>query len=247
MKLTILTLFPDFFASPFQSSILKRAAAAQSVDFQVINIRDYATDKHKVTDDRPYGGGPGMVMKVEPIYAALADVLGNDPVTHVSANRQKKNWTTKVVLTSAKGKLFQQASAAQYSQLEQLVIICGHYEGVDERVVEHLIDEEVRIGDYVLTGGEPAALVMADAITRLLPGVLGNDESTTGESHSTPGFFAHPQYTRPAEFHDWSVPAVLLNGNHAEITEWRQQQTSPASAPRGLTPGVEVTTDEASE
>lgn len=231
MKLSILTLFPDFFQTPFQSSILKRASVHQHIDVQIVNIRDFAFDKHKVTDDRPYGGGPGMVMKVEPIYKALESVLGKDPVEHVKQNAQTDVWKTKVILTSAKGKLFQQASAQQYSELDHLVIICGHYEGVDERVVEHLIDEEVRIGDYVLTGGEPAALVMVDAVTRLLPGVLGNEESNTGESHSTPGFFAHPQYTRPVEFNGWKVPDILLTGHHAQITDWRQKQTSPDEEP----------------
>jgi tRNA (guanine37-N1)-methyltransferase len=165
-----------------------------------------------------------MVMKVDPIFAALSSVLGSDPVAHREENKRINQPKTLVILTSAKGKQFVQGSAKQYSALDHLIILCGHYEGVDERVAEYLVDEEVRIGDYVLTGGEPAALVMADAVTRLLPGVLGNEESNTGESHSTPGFLAHPQYTRPVEFNGWKVPEVLLTGHHAQITDWRQQQ-----------------------
>ncbi len=247
MKLSILTLFPQFFESAFQSSILKRAISGQQVTVELVNIRDFATDKHKVTDDRPYGGGPGMVMKVEPIYAALQHTLKVDPVQHVQQNATQSSWQTKVVLTSAKGKLFHQASAGQYAELEHLVIICGHYEGVDERVAQYLIDEEVRIGDYVLTGGEPAALVMADAVTRLLPGVLGNEESTSGESHSTPGFLAHPQYTRPVEFQGWKVPDILLTGHHAQITDWRHQQTSPDVAHPESAAEVEGEDHEASQ
>jgi tRNA (guanine37-N1)-methyltransferase len=224
MKVTILTLFPDFFQTPLQASILKRAIETQAVEFNIVNIRDYATDKHKVTDDRPYGGGPGMVLKVDPIHAALQDVLGMDPAVHRLENLEKNSWKTWVILTSAKGKVFSQPSAQKFSTLEHLVIICGHYEGVDERVADHLIDEEVRIGDYVLTGGEPAALVMTDAVVRLLPGVLGNDQSTEGESHSSPGFLAHPQYTRPVEFKGWKIPEILLTGHHAQITDWRQQK-----------------------
>jgi len=226
MKLTILTIFPDFFTTPFQASMLNRAQQERVVEFVVVDIRDFAIDKHKITDDRPYGGGPGMVMKVDPIYAALESVLRTDPARHRQQNRESNNWKTRVILTSAKGKLFTQGGAQRFSKLEHLIILCGHYEGVDERVAEQLVDEEVRIGDYVLTGGEPAALVIADTISRLLPGVLGNEESNVGESHSSPGFMAHPQYTRPIEFHGWNVPEVLLTGHHANITDWRHKQTS---------------------
>jgi len=226
MKLSILTLFPEFFDTPFQASILKRAQDTSAVEFNIVNIRDFATDKHKVTDDRPYGGGPGMVMKVDPIYLALESVLGVDPAAHRNQNREKGLWSTRVLLTSAKGRLFTQGSAQLYSKLEHLIILCGHYEGVDERVAEYLVDEEVRIGDYVLTGGEPAAVVIADAVSRLQPGVLGNEESIVGESHSVPGYMAHPQYTRPVEFKGWKVPDILLTGHHANITDWRHQQTS---------------------
>lgn len=214
MKFTILTLFPEFFTTPFQASILKRAQAelgkdTAPIEISVINIRDFATDKHKITDDHPYGGGPGMVMKVEPIDLALESVKKNS------------NGKSMTLLTSAKGKVFTQQKAQEYSQLDEIIIICGHYEGVDERVAEHLVDEEVRIGDYVMTGGEPAAIVIVDAVTRLLPGVLGNEESAVQESHSEPGYLEHPQYTRPEEYKGWKVPEVLLSGHHAKIKEWQ--------------------------
>jgi tRNA (guanine37-N1)-methyltransferase len=211
MRIFILTLFPEFFETPLQASILKRAQENNAVEFTIVNIRDFATDKHKTTDDRPYGGGAGMVMKVEPIDLALQSI-------------GQPNGQRKTLLTSAKGRLFTQQLAQEYAHHDELVIICGHYEGVDERVADHLIDEEVRIGDYVLTGGEPAAVVMSDAVTRLLPGVLGNEESLEDESHSIPGQLAHPQYTRPENYQGWDVPKVLLQGNHKEIDEWRRQQ-----------------------
>lgn len=213
MTITILTLFPDFFTGPLSESILKRAQAKGLVKIKVVNIRDYATDPHQTTDDRPFGGGPGMVMKVEPIAKALAAV-----------NKNLKIDNSKVILTSAKGKLFTQQKAQDYSRLDDLIIICGHYEGVDERVAEHLVDEEVRIGDYVLTGGETAAAVMTDAVTRLIPGVLGNDESNKDESHTRPGELSYPQYTRPEVYKGWPVPPVLLTGDHAAIKQWREEQ-----------------------
>lgn len=215
MRFNILTLFPEFFVSPFGESILKRAqqkdgSGKTPLEINIVNIRDFTTDKHHVTDDHPYGGGAGMVMKIEPIDRALESL----PVT-------KNKIHSKVILTSAKGKLFNQQVAKEYSQLEEITIICGHYEGVDERVAEHLVDEEVRIGDFVMTGGEPAAIVMVDAITRLLPNVLGNELSIVHESHSEPGYFEHAQYTRPEEYKGWKVPEVLLSGHHAEIEKWR--------------------------
>lgn len=242
LQINILTLFPEMFEGPFQESMLKRAQDPQfhqghpPVSISVINIRDFATDKHHTTDDHPYGGGAGMVMKVEPIARALTSLKipnSNPPdggqISKQNQNSNIKNTTSiidnsKIVLTSAKGKMFTQAVAKEYSELQELTIICGHYEGVDQRVIDHLIDEEVRIGDYVLTGGEQAAIVISDAVTRLLPGVLGNDESLLDESHSEPGFFAHPQYTRPAEYNGWKVPDVLLQGNHQEIMKWRKER-----------------------
>lgn len=213
MRITILTIFPDFFVSPLQTSILKRAAKKQLVDFQLVNIREYANDKHQTTDQRPYGGGPGMVMMVEPIDKALQAV-----------GAKKGTSMQQILLTSAKGALFDQATAVELSQLEHLVLICGHYEGVDERVAEHLVDGEIRIGDYVLTGGEVAATVITDAVTRLIPGVLGNELSNQNESHSQKGVFAPPQFTKPAIYRGWEVPEVLRSGNHAQIEEWKQKQ-----------------------
>lgn len=225
MKITILTLFPDFFVSPLTSSMLKRAQISEVVDFSIINIRNFATDKHQTTDDRPFGGGAGMVLKVEPIFRAL-DSLNLLEKEGDRAGRRKRDDGKLVVLTSAKGQVFTQQSAHDYAtKYSEVIIICGHYEGVDERVADHLIDAEVRIGDYVLTGGEPAALVLTDAITRLVPGVLGNESSLEGESHTILGVLAHPQYTRPEQFNNWEVPEVLLSGNHAAIEEWRRNNT----------------------
>ncbi len=218
MKITILTLFPDFFTSTLGLSILKRAQDSGLVEFNIINIRDFTTDKHRVTDDRPFGGGPGMVMKVEPIFNALNSLV------------KPQNGKRTVVLTSAKGKLFTQQKAEEYADQDELVLICGHYEGVDERVAQNLIDEEIRIGEYVLTGGEPAAVVIADAVARLLPGVLGNEASNQEESHSEPGVLGFPQYTRPETFNTWSVPKELLGGNHAKIREWREKNRDTDAA-----------------
>jgi tRNA (guanine37-N1)-methyltransferase len=216
MTVHILTLFPEYFESVLGTSILKRAQQKEMVHFNIVDIRDFSEDKHQTADDRPYGGGPGMVMKIEPIAKALESV--KNQITH------KESQKTKIILTSAKGRSFTQPLAQEYAQLDDLVIICGHYEGVDERVAEHLIDEEVRIGDYVLTGGEPAAAVMIDAVTRLIQGVLGNEESNQDESHSQPGRMGVPQYTRPEEFNGWKVPEVLLSGHQKNIDKWREVQ-----------------------
>ncbi len=213
MTIHILTLFPEYFESILATSILKRAQDQGKVLFDVVDIRYFAQDKHQTADDRPYGGGPGMVMKIEPIAKALEST---------KAKLSGKNVLT--LLTSAKGKSFTQQTAREYASLDDLIILCGHYEGVDERVAEHLIDEEVRIGDYVLTGGEPAAAVILDAVARLQPGVLGNEFSNVDESHSEPGKMGFPQYTRPEEFNGWKVPEVLLNGNHKDIVAWREEQ-----------------------
>jgi tRNA (guanine37-N1)-methyltransferase len=193
--------------------MIKKAQEKGAIVFNIIDIRDFATDSHQTTDDRPFGGGPGMVMKIEPIDLALHG-LG---LTKDTENK-------KIVLTSAKGKMFDQNIAKDYSKLEELVLICGHYEGVDERVSENLIDEELRIGDYVLTGGEPAVAVVLDAVTRLLPDVLGNQESHLDESHSVPGKLGHPSYTRPSEYKGMKVPEVLLTGDHQKIDQWRKDQ-----------------------
>lgn len=210
MKIRILTLFPDFFKDPLGSSMLKQASSKNLVSYEVVDIRDHTIDRHRTTDDRPYGGGPGMVMMVEPIDRALSSLPALD--------------NHRVVLTSAKGEIFTQQKATDYAQLDGLTIICGHYAGVDERVARHLVDDEVRIGDYVLTGGEPAALVITDSVTRLIPGVLGNESSCLDESHSNPGKLGFPQYTRPADYKGWQVPSVLLEGDHQAISKWRKHQ-----------------------
>ena len=213
MKINILTIFPDFFTTPLSTSILKRAAAKQLVEFKILNLRDFATDKHQTTDQRPFGGGPGMVMMIEPIDKALQS-LG---VVKGQVNKQ-------IILTSAKGSVFTQITAASFAALDELTVICGHYEGVDERVALHLVDQEIRIGDYVLTGGETAALEMTDAVTRLIPGVLGNEFSNQGESHSEPGKMGHPQYTKPVDYNGWVVPEILLSGHHEKIQNWRNNK-----------------------
>jgi len=213
LKINILTLFPEYFMTPLKSSIIGKAIENKKVVINLINIRDYALDKHHITDEPPYGGGAGMVMKIEPIDRALAFL-----------DLKKETPNKKILLTSAKGKVFRQSQARELASLEEVTIICGHYEGVDERVADNLIDEEVRVGDYVLTGGEPAALILIDAISRLIPGVLGNAESLVNESHCEPGQLAGPQYTRPEIYQDDQVPSILLSGNHAKIAKWRTEQ-----------------------
>ncbi len=216
MKINILTIFPDFFINPLETSILKRAINKNLVTFNVLNLRDFTQDKHQTTDQRPFGGGPGMVMMIEPIDRALK---------HLGV--QKGDQNKKIILTSAKGSVFTQETARNLANLDELTIICGHYEGVDERVAMYLIDEEMRIGDYVLTGGESAALVMSDAVIRLVPGVLGNEDSNQNESHSRPGKMGHPQFTKPVDYKGFKVPDVLLSGNHEKIKSWRDTGNEP--------------------
>jgi len=208
MRFDILSIFPEFFASPLNESIIRRAILARQIEVCLHNIRDFATDKHAMTDDRPFGGGEGMVMKPEPIGAALEQVA-------VEAGGRGR-----VILFSPQGQPFNQAKAVELAALDHLVFICGRYEGVDQRVVELFVDEEISIGDYVLTGGELPALVVLDAVTRLLPGVLGCAESASQDSFSR-GFLKHSQYTRPREFMGLAVPEVLLGGDHATIRDWR--------------------------
>jgi tRNA (guanine37-N1)-methyltransferase len=209
MRFDLLTIFPDIFSSYFGESILKRAVQKKKVSFYAHDLRVFADDKHRTVDDRPYGGGVGMVMKVEPIFKALR-----------ALPKSKKR---RVLLMSAKGKTFTQSDAQRLSKYSQLVIICPRYEGVDERVLEY-VDEEISIGNYVLTGGELPAMIITDAVTRLLPGVLGKDESSVDESHSVAGVLEYPQYTRPETFKKLRVPKELLSGNHAVIAAWRQKQ-----------------------
>ncbi len=210
MRFDVFSLFPNMFVSPFGESILRRALDAGLIELYTHNIRDYATDKHQITDDYAYGGGGGMVMKPEPIFAAVESVLAgleNVPV----------------ILMSAGGRLFTHAVAKELAQHPRIALVCGHYEGVDERVREHLCTDEISIGDYVLTGGELPAMVIIDAVSRLVPGVLPH-WAPENESHVN-GMIEYPHYTRPAEFRGWRVPDVLLSGNHAAIARWRQEQS----------------------
>lgn len=211
MHFDILTLFPGLFAGAFQESIIKRAREAGLVTIDLHNIRDHATGRHKVTDDTPYGGGGGMIMKPEPVFAAVEAVLGED------------TGTVPVILLTPKGRPFSQETARELSRLPRLLLICGRYEGVDERVHQHLVSDEISIGDYVLSGGEIPAMVVVDAITRLIPGVLGDPSATFEDSHAE-GLLEYPHYTRPPVFRDHAVPDVLLSGHHAEITRWRREQ-----------------------
>lgn len=209
MQIDILTIFPDMFQGPFNESILKRAQQKKLITLNVHDLRQWTTDAHHSTDDRPYGGGPGMVMLAEPIDKALKSLSPGH-----------------VILTAASGAKFTQKKAIDYSKLDHLIIICGHYEGIDQRVADHMVDESISIGDYVLTGGEIPAMVIADAITRLIPGVLGDPESIVDESHSEEGYLEYPHYTRPEDYNGWKVPDILLSGNHAAIASWRKDQSS---------------------
>lgn len=211
MRIDVLTLFPGIFAGPLDESILKRARDAGIIDINLHNIRDWAPDKHHVVDDSPYGGGAGMVMKPEPIFAAAEAVqaLADPP--------------GRMILLTPQGRVFDQSLAVELATEPRLILICGRYEGVDERVRENLVDDEISIGDYVLGGGELPALVLIETVARLVPGVLGSEESLRHESHSG-GLLEYPQYTRPADFRGWTVPDVLLSGDHAEVDKWRQQQ-----------------------
>ena len=222
MKIDILTLFPEICRAPLSESMMKRAQENKIVDLQIHNLRDWTTDKHHIVDDAPFGGGQGMVMKPEPIFAAVEELkqkTSNAQRSTPNAQLQKP----KVILMSPAGRRLDQATATDLSKESHLIIICGHYEGVDHRVIEHLVDLEISIGDYVLTNGAIAAVVLVDAVVRLLPGVLGDEQSAADDSFSI-GSLEAPQYTRPAEFRDWKVPEVLLSGNHAEIAKWRKDQ-----------------------
>jgi tRNA (guanine37-N1)-methyltransferase len=211
MRIDVLTLFPEAFSGPLGASILGRALKEERVAVVLHNIRDYAPDRHSVVDDYPYGGGPGMVMKPEPLAAAIEAV------------RADATARGRAVLLTPQGRLLNQEIVNELAAEDRLILVCGHYEGVDERVREHLVDDEISIGDYVLSGGELAALVVIDAVVRRLPGVLGSADSLTEESHSD-GLLEYPQYTRPARFRDWDVPDILLSGNHGEIARWRRRQ-----------------------
>ncbi len=211
MRVDIFTLFPEMFAGPFDASILKRAQESGLLEIQLHRIRDYAHDKHQITDDVPYGGGGGMVMKPEPIFAAVESVLAEDLQT------------TPVILMTPQGRVFTQSVAQELAAHPRLALVCGRYEGVDERVRQHLVTDEISIGDYVLTGGELAAVVIVDAVARLVPGVLGARWAAEEDSHAM-GLLEYPHYTRPPEFRGWPVPEVLRSGDHPAIERWRRQQ-----------------------
>jgi len=208
MRVDIITLFPEICRAPLSESIMKRAQENGALELRIHNLRDWTTDKHHVVDDAPFGGGQGMVMKPEPIFAAIESLRRPDSVT---------------VLMTPQGKRFDQTLADEMSKEKHLIVLCGHYEGIDHRVVEHLADSEISIGDYVLTNGAIAAVVFVDAVVRLMPGVLGHNQSATDDSFRG-GLLEAPQYTRPAEFRGWKVPEVLLSGNHAQIAAWRNEQ-----------------------
>src|ERR1700728_1871126 len=214
----VLTIFPEFFHGPFDHGIIQKARESGRIEIQVHDLREWTRDRHRTVDDRPFGGGEGMLLKAGPIFEAVESIW---PQRHKGQ---------KVVLLSAQGAKFDQARARAFCKLDELLLICGRYEGVDERVAEHLADEELSIGDFVLSGGELGAAVVIDATARLIPGVLGNENSAVAESFGEEGMLDCPQYTRPAEFRGWSVPEVLVGGNHEEIRKWRQRAAAEKTA-----------------
>jgi tRNA (guanine37-N1)-methyltransferase len=219
MKIDVLTLFPGMFAGPLDASIVGRARTAGILQLGIHDLRGWTHDRHRTVDDTPYGGGPGMVLKPEPLFEAI------------EALRGERGAGTKVILTSPSGRVFNQEIARELSRESGLLLVCGSYEGFDERVREHLADDELSIGDYVLTNGALPAMVIIDAVTRLLPGALGDDASSADESFSD-GLLEYPQYTRPAEFRGWPVPEILQSGNHAAIEKWRRAQAARRTAAR---------------
>lgn len=234
MRIDILTLFPEMFAGPFSSSILKRAQDSGIIAVNLVNIRDFSTNKHRTVDDTPYGGGAGMVMAPEAIFGAVEDAL-----------KKHEGPPARVVLMCPQGRPFNQATAMNLARESNLVLICGHYEGVDERVRANLVTDEISIGDYVLTGGELPAMVVVDAVTRLIPGVLGDSASVQEESFNN-GLLEYPQYTRPREFRGQAVPDVLLSGHHEEIRKWRRRQALLRTLERrpGLLTQLELTEED---
>ena len=211
MKFHIVTIFPDFFEGPFRNGVVPRAAEAGILRIQIHDLRDWTTDRHRTVDDRPFGGGEGMLLKPEPIFKAVETIW------------PERNAGQRIVLVSASGKKFDQEAARHLVRYDELLLICGRYEGVDERVAERLADEELSIGDFVLSGGELAAALIVDCVARLLPGVLGHPDSAVRESFSEEGLLDCPQYTRPADFRGWTVPEELLSGNHEQIRKWRRE------------------------
>jgi tRNA (guanine37-N1)-methyltransferase len=241
MRFDLITIFPEFFTGPLDYGIVRRAREARLIETHIHDLRNFTHDRHRTVDDRPFGGGEGMVMKCEPLFDAVESLVGPVSNTNPPAG-------TAIVLLSAAGKLFRQETARRFAQLDRIILICGRYEGVDERVAEHLATDEISIGDFVLSGGELAAALILDAATRLIPGALGNEDSTVNESfsaaiaepsatrtaitsHKSPvtshgphGILDYPHYTRPPSFRGWDVPEILLGGNHEEIRSWRRQQ-----------------------
>lgn len=215
MKIDILTLFPSMFTGPFDTSMLKKAKDRGSVEINIHDLRNWAADKHNTVDDRPYGGGPGMVLKVDVLDRAISELKAKN-------SKSLGHDGSRVILLSPQGKLFAQSVARELSELKHIILVAGHYEGFDERVHEHLVDDEVSVGEYVLTGGEIPAMVMVDAVVRLLPGVL-EEEAKESESFSNGNLLDYPVYTRPEEYKGWTVPDVLLSGDHKKIIEWRKR------------------------
>ncbi len=211
VKFHVLTILPEFFEGPFRSGVTGRALQSGKADLELVNLRDFTEDIHRTVDDRPYGGGPGMVLKAEPIARALDRI-----------REEAKGASARVVLLSAQGRVFRQKDAESWAELDHLILICGRYEGVDERVALHLADEEISIGDFVISGGEAAAAVIVDAVLRRIPGVVGKWESIVTDSFMA-GILGYPQYTRPAEFRGWAVPEVLAGGDHKKIQRWREE------------------------
>ena len=218
MKFHIVTIFPEFFDGPFRHGVVPRAAESGIIEIAVHDLRQWTTDRHRTVDDRPFGGGEGMLLKPEPLFKAVECIW------------PERNERQRVVLLSASGKPFDQATARRLSEYKELLLICGRYEGVDERVSEHLADEELSVGDFVLSGGELAAAMIVDCVARLLPGVLGHPDSAVRESFSQEGLLDCPQYTRPADFRGWKAPEVLLGGNHEDIRKWREQAAQEKTA-----------------
>ena len=236
MQFDILTIFPNIFNSYFNESILKRAQKKKIIQINVHDLRSWTNDKHKTVDDTPYGGGAGMILKIEPIFKAIEALknfqfsifnfqsnLNDKKSKIIKAKNQKLK--TRIILFSAKGKVFTQSDAKRLAKYDRLILICGRYEGVDERVAQNLADEEISIGEYVLTGGEIPAMILVDALTRLMPGSLGNENSAREESYQKKDYLEHPHYTKPEKFHGWPVPKVLLSGHHGEIEKWRKKQS----------------------
>jgi tRNA (guanine37-N1)-methyltransferase len=234
MRFDLITIFPEFFAGPLDHGIVRRAKEAGIAQIHVQDLREFTKDRHRTVDDRPFGGGEGMVLKPEPLFEAAEKLLGHalgDAEENIAVEQG-----TAIVLMSAAGRLFTQETARRYAKLQRLILICGRYEGVDERVAQHLATEEICVGDYVLSGGELPAAIVVDAVTRLLPGAVGNEASTQNESFSEsegavrriadlPGaLLDFPHYTRPAEYRGWKVPEVLISGNHGEVAKWRRQK-----------------------